>query len=98
MRAFTFGIHFINTIRRCGRRSGTSEARNAILHHNGELLLQLCYNIYELFIFCTIACDYFKSASIYSYYLYSVLLLGLFQLLFLQIVYYLYYCCDDFDN
>ena len=65
MRAFTIGIHFINTIH--GGRSGTSEASNAILHHNGELLLQLCSNIFGLFILYTIAVTVSTTASICIY-------------------------------
>ena len=54
-RAFTIGIHFINTIRgRC--RGGTSEPRKAILHHNGEAvtptLLQYIWTIYTLYYCC----------------------------------------------
>ena len=78
MRAFTIGIHFINTIH--GGRSGTSEASNAILHHNGELLLQLCSNIFGLFILYTIAVTVSTTASM------SFLLLLSFLCRFQQLV------------
>ena len=94
MRAFTFGIHFINTINGVVEpvKQGTQSC----------ITMESCY---------------FNSAPIYSYYLYSVLLLWLFilcsnifilfilllllwlfQLLFQHIFYYLFYCCEDFDQ
>ena len=75
MRAFTFGIHFINTIHAVVEpvKQGTQSC----------ITMESCY---------------FNSATIYSYYLYSVLLLWLFQLLFQHIVDYIYYCCDNFDQ
>lgn len=83
MRAFTIGIHFINTIR--GGRSGISEASNAILHHNGELLLQLCSNIFGLFILYTIAVTVSTTASM------SFLLLLSFLCRFQQLVLLFFY-------